>query len=70
MTGQRARSLARELSELESTARQAGADAQSALHDAASALARGDTAAAQDALNRLGDALQHGPAATSTSIAT
>ncbi|HEV8053798.1 MAG TPA: hypothetical protein VGP30_03110 [Candidatus Limnocylindrales bacterium] len=52
--------IARQLSELESVARQAGAEAQSALHDAASAVARGDTQGAQEALGRLGEALDRG----------
>jgi hypothetical protein len=52
--------LTRRLAELEPVARQAGSDARSALHDAATAIAAGDAAGAQGALGRLGGALSRG----------
>ena len=50
--------LGQSLAALQGAAAQAGAGADAALRDATSALARGDRAAAAEALRRLGDALQ------------
>ncbi len=60
LTAEQRDALARQLDELEDVARQAGSEAQSALHDAATAIANGDDAGAQAALARLGAALNSG----------
>ena len=60
MTPEQRAALARQLGELDDVARQAGTDAQSALHDAAGAIANGDLSGAQSALSRLGQALTTG----------
>ncbi|MFH0750202.1 MAG: hypothetical protein V2B17_00025, partial [Chloroflexota bacterium] len=57
-TNEELASLGQSLAALQGAASQAGSGADGALRDATSALARGDRAAAADALRRLGDALK------------
>ena len=58
MTDAERKELARRLSELQATAGQADGAAGQALRDAAQSLGQGDSAGAQQALGRLGEALQ------------
>lgn len=59
LTPEQRRQMAAALAEQQSAASQASGAAGQALQDAVQSISQGDTAAAQDALNRLGDALQN-----------
>ena len=58
LTPEQRRQMAAALAEQQSAASQASGAAGQALRDAVQSISQGDTAAAQDALNRLGEALQ------------
>ena len=57
MTDEELKDLAKSLSEMQGTATQANGAVAQALRDAAQSLGQGDTASAQEALDRLGEAL-------------